>query len=303
VNETTFNLNLPEESTDPASRYQTILKALSAELAKGNEGILYEYAEVASPIVVENGVYSIRADYEGDFIESVGNKIAEYYGNKFVNEYVKEFGRVAAAEEYRANKDDVRFLWVKNIWCQDLPWEHPIKASFASYGFLKKSGCFATCGSGCNNQENQITTVSEAHYAEITKNLVEEKSQANGYLILVVLSIGTMFISQIIAQKQAKTQTELGSVDGANGTAAQSQKMMTWMMPIMFGIFSFMYTASFSIYIIVSSVFSLTSNAVINLMVDRKFARLAAEEARKLELRRTGKLINGEEPTTKKKKK
>jgi membrane protein insertase Oxa1/YidC/SpoIIIJ len=79
--------------------------------------------------------------------------------------------------------------------------------------------------------------------------------------------------------------------------------MMTWMMPIMFGMFSFMYTASFSIYIIVSSVFSLTSNAVINLMVDRKFARLAAEEARKLELRRTGKLINGEEPTTKKKKK
>ena len=297
-----FTLSLPDESIDSA-RYQAVLKALSAELAKGKDGVLYEYAEIASPIVVENGIYSIRADYDGDFAEEVGNKLADYYGNKFVNEYIKEFGREAAANEYRANKEDVKFLWVKNIWCQDLPWEHPIKASFASYGFLKKSGCLATCGSGCNNEENKITTVSEAHYAELTANLVEEKSQANGYLILVVLSIGTMFISQIIAQKQAKTQTELGSVDGANGTAAQSQKMMTWMMPIMFGMFSFMYTASFSIYIIVSSAFSLTSNAIINLLVDRKFARIAAEEARKLELRRTGKLINGEESTTKNKKK
>ena len=296
-----FELNLPNESTDSA-RYQAVLKALSAELAKGNDGALYDYVDV-SPIVVENDVYSIRSDYDGDFAEAAGNKIAEYYGNKFVNEYVKNFGREAAAEEYRSNKDDVRFLWVKNIWSQDLPWEHPIKASFASYGFLKKSGCFATCGSGCNNEENKVTTVSEAHYAELTANLVEEKTQANGYLILVVLSIGTMFISQIIAQKQAKTQTELGSVDGANGTAAQSQKMMTWMMPIMFGMFSFMYTASFSIYIIVSSVFSLTSNAIINLFVDKKFARIAAEEARKLELRRTGKLINSEENTKKNKKK
>ena len=300
VNETTFNLKLPAEAD---SRYQSVLSALYAEHAKGNDGALYEYAE-QMPIIVDNGVYSRNPEYTvGDFFNDAGNKIVEYYGNKFVNEYVKEFGRAAAAEEYRSNKDDVRFLWVKNIWSQDLPWEHPIKASIASYGFLKKSGCFATCGQGCNNEANRVTSVSETHYAELTKNLVEEKTQANGYLILVVLSIGTMLISQVIAQKQAKTQTELGSVDGANGSAAQSQKMMTWMMPIMFGFFSFMYTASFSIYIIVSSVFSLTANMLINLAVDKKFARIAAEEAKKLELRRMGKLINSEESTKKNKKK
>ena len=88
-------------------------------------------------------------------------------------------------------------------------------------------------------------------------------------------------ISQVIAQKQNKTQTELGTVDGENGSAAQSQKMMTWMMPIMFGFFSFMYTASFSIYIIISSVFSMGANFIINKLVDLKFARLAAEEAKK----------------------
>ena len=87
-----------------------------------------------------------------------------------------------------------------------------------------------------------------------------------------------MLVSQVIAQKQNKTQTELGSVDGENGSAAQSQKMMTWMMPVMFGFFSFMYTASFSIYIIISSLFSLLANFIINKLVDLKFARLAEKK-------------------------
>lgn len=293
-------LPLPD---DPS---QDMLKALHAELLKGESSILKDYASYPIILIDETtGVYSlttVEADL-GNFKEEAGNVIAEYYGEKFINEYVKEAGRVASAEQYRANKDSVRFLWVKNVWSQDIPWEHPIKATFAEYGFLVKSGCFATCGSGCNSDENKIAgTHYEAVYSEITANLQEEKTQPNGYLILVLLSIGTMLISQIIAQKQQKTQTELGSVDGANGTAAQSQKMMTWMMPIMFGMFSFMYTASFSIYIIVSSVFSLLSNMLINLAVDKKFARLAAEEARQLELRRTGKIKEIEKDKKNKKK-
>ena len=104
-----------------------------------------------------------------------------------------------------------------------------------------------------------------------------------------------MLLSQFLAQKQNKTQTELGTVGGANGSAAQSQKMMTWMMPLMFGMFSFMYTASFSIYIVVSSVFSLTSNAIINVLVDKKFERLAKIEAENLELKRTGRIKELEE--------
>lgn len=297
-------VNGKQALTLPSEPSQKMLGAIHAELAKGESGILFEYSGYEI-VLVENGVYSLTTSSEdlGDFKEKVGTIIAEHYGNKFINEQIKEIGREAAAEEYRANKDSVRFLWVKNVWSQDIPWEHPIKQSFGEYGFLIKSGCFATCGSGCNSDANRITgTHYDTVYNEITANLGEEKEQPNGYLILVLLSIGTMLISQVIAQKQAKTQTELGSVDGANGTAAQSQKMMTWMMPIMFGVFSFMYTASFSIYIIVSSVFSLLSNMLINLAVDKKFARLAAEEAKQLELRRTGKIKEIEKKDKKNKK-
>ena len=106
-----------------------------------------------------------------------------------------------------------------------------------------------------------------------------------------------------IAQKQNKTQNELGTVDGENGTAAQSAKMMTWMMPLMFGIFSFMYTASFSIYIVVSSIFSLLSNFVINKLVDLRFEKLAKQAVENEVLRRTGRISEIKENNKKNKNK
>ena len=278
------------------------MKALYEELEKGTDGAFGKYiTEEASVIVAtDNGdgtmTYAFATDNEitvQTFIANAGNDLLSYYGTKFVNEHIKGAGRAAAAATFRSI--DNSFLWVKNIWSQDIPWEHPVKADFAQYNFVKKSGCIDSCSARCNGEDLTITNVTEAQYDELTADLVEEKSQANGYLILVVLSIGTMLLSQFIAQKQNKTQTELGTVDGANGSAAQSQKMMTWMMPLMFGMFSFMYTASFSIYIVVSSVFSLTANAIINKLVDKKFERLAKIEAENLELKRTGRIKELEE--------
>lgn len=215
-------------------------------------------------------------------------ELVSHYANDFANVVIKESGRVAAAEEYRTK--ELSFLWVKNIWSQDLPWKHPVKETFSEYNFVTESGCSASCATMCSNASYAITSVTEEQYKELTANLTEEKSQANGYLILVVLSIGTMLLSQIIMQKQNKTQMELSSVDGENGSAAQSQKMMTWMMPIMFGFFSFMYTASFSVYIVISSLFSLCSNLLINKLVENKYEKIAKQEAYKLELKRMGKL-------------
>ena len=96
------------------------------------------------------------------------------------------------------------------------------------------------------------------------------KNAPNGYLILVVLSIGSMLLSQLIMTKSQKAQLELQTVDE---TAQQTNKMMLWMMPIMFGVFSFMYTASFSLYLIVSTLFSIFSTILINKIVEKKFEK------------------------------
>ena len=293
-------LKLPEENQND------VLKALYDELAKGNDGAFFEFVlEGEQNIIVKNGDnYSFATDNDEEvnkFKTDLGKLLFDFYGGLFINEQIKPVGRQAAAEEFRSH--DLSFLWVKNIWSQDIPWEHPVKENFKDYNFIKKSGCFSTCAAQCNGVDNTISNVTEAQYKELTAGLVDEKSQPNGYLILVILSIGIMLVQQVIMQKQQKTQTELGTVDGANGSAAQSQKMMTWMMPIMFGFFSFMYTASFSIYIIVSSLFSLASNFVINLFVDKHFEKLAKIEAENMELRRTGRIKEIEQKQNKKNKK
>ena len=96
------------------------------------------------------------------------------------------------------------------------------------------------------------------------------KNQPNGYLILVILSIGSMLLSQLVMTKSQKAQLELQTVDE---TSKQTNKMMLWMMPIMFGVFSFMYTASFSLYLIVSTLFSMLSTMIINKIVEIKFEK------------------------------
>ncbi len=296
----TYEENAPHKYVVEAvtEENQTALKKLYEEIAKGTDAIFAnEYyvtnredeKEMAHIWYDEtNRVYRLGGNANDSFRSIISNSVLDTYANLFVNDVIKLAGSQAAADVFR--NTELSFLWVKNIWSQDLPWEHPIKAEFKEYGIVKSSGCFATCSASCSGTDNSVSDLSESHYSALTRCLTEEKEQPNGYLILVLLSIGVMLVSQVIAQKQNKTQNELGSVDGENGTAAQSQKMMTWMMPIMFGFFSFMYTASFSIYIIVSSLFSMLSNFIINKLVDLKFERLAVKEAHELELRRTGRI-------------
>ena len=63
---------------------------------------------------------------------------------------------------------------------------------------------------------------------------------------------------------------ELQTVDGQG---AKMQKMMMWIMPIMMAVFAFMYTAAFSIYMILSSVISILTTLGINWIVDRKYKK------------------------------
>ena len=70
--------------------------------------------------------------------------------------------------------------------------------------------------------------------------------------------------------KGQKAQMELQTVDGQG---VQTQKVMKWMMPIMMAIFAFMYTAAFSLYIVMSSLISMATTFGINFIVDRKFKK------------------------------
>ena len=110
-------------------------------------------------------------------------------------------------------------------------------------------------------------------------------------VVKVALSILSMAGSTIIMNKTQKTQMQLSSVDGDNSTAASTQKMMTWMMPVMFGVFSFIYSAAFSIYMVTNSLLSTGSTILINIIVEKSFKKkIEAAEKEKLENHKYGKM-------------
>lgn len=177
---------------------------------------------------------------------------------------IEDYASQAAAKYYKENVPS--FLWVKNIWVEDLPWKHPVREQFSDYNFTVRKGC---------TSETANIDMSKELYSKLTASLEDEKSSPNGYLILVVLSIGVMILSTVISNKAQKAQMELQTVDSS---AAQTSKMMTWMMPIMFGVFAFIYTASFSIYMVVNSLVSTLSMLIINKVVEDRFNKKIEEE-------------------------
>lgn len=172
---------------------------------------------------------------------------------EIISNFVEIHARESAAQYYIENSDGIHFGWIGNLWYPDsmLNKEVPDYAKFTS----------ATTRAG--------VTVSENDYNSVTFNLSDQKNNYNGYFVLIVLSIGLMFLQQFIMMKSQKAANELSSVDGS---AARTNKWMMIIMPIMFGLFSFMYSAAFSIYMIVNTLYGLVSTLIINKVVTVKFA-------------------------------
>ncbi len=227
----------------------------------------------------------LEYDKEGHVTKAITDIDIETNKDEYI-EKIQKPAQKAAADKYFEIEKNYSFLWVKNIWIQDLPWKKAFIEEDAYVESFKYS-------EGCKTVDIQGTQLNDISVYKVLcgdPSLNSVKSQSNGYLILVVISILTMLGSQLIMTKSQKAQMELQSVDGMNGQAAQTSKMMTWMMPIMFGIFAFMYTASFSIYLIISTVFSTLSTMVINYFVGKRFEKKAKKDAEESYEKRYGHL-------------
>ena len=193
-------------------------------------------------------------------------------------EFLKEIASEKAAETFRNNGS--KFLWVKNIWVTDSPMKHPVESDWKT--FVKTYSY---------DEKNSGGDMNEESYNQLIRKLEKEQNSANGYFILVLLTAGSSLLSQLIMSKTQKSQMELQTVDGQG---AQQQKIMMWMMPIMMAIFAFMYTAAFSIYIVLSSFLSILTTLLINFIVDMKFKK--AEERAEKEVVRSKVRVIKEQP-------
>ena len=211
-----------------------------------------------------------------------------------LNHY-SHLAREAVREDYEKNAfNRVGFLWISNVWNVDALYEHPLTTHEKLFPDGDKN-TFDVNGTATDFetvQKKNATPYNDYAYNEITRNLEDAKRSPNGYFILIVLSIGTILLQQFITMRSQKAQNKYSSVDGQQAT---TQKTMMIVMTVMFGIFAFMYSAAFSIYMVISNVFSLLSTMVINKIVDVTMSKkeaMAMQE--KLNRKAPGKKDNNE---------
>ena len=188
--------------------------------------------------------------------------------------YFEKQAQHAVVEAYDTKvKNSTKFLWIKNIWVTDASYKHPVMGYSDFSNEIVERG---TCSCSTGSKDGYGAAYNKEGYALVTGELSSPKSAANGYFILIALSIGTILLQQFVSMRAQKEQQKYSSVDGQG---ASQQKMMLVMMTGIFAIFSFMYSSAFSTYLVVSNVFSMLSMFVINKIVDTKEKNKAAEKA------------------------
>lgn len=236
-------------------------------------------------LVGENSSYKVIFDNFTEYYCSE-KKLSDEEKTKFLNEFndkneagkfkvVSEFVRVnaqrAAANFYYENNKVNRFGWIGNVWYPD----SMLNKVVPDYSKFKSSISRASNGSDIASYEESYNEVTyflrnvDPENPDITAKKLPGKTY-NGYFVLIVLSIGLMFLQQFIMSRSQKAANELSSVDGS---AAKTTKWMMVMMPIIFGAVSFMYSAAFSTYMIISTVYGLVSTLIINKIVAVTFEK------------------------------
>lgn len=221
--------------------------------------------------VYSEDVVMIARTGQGYINEQIYNVI-ETYATEEVNEEtgevitplsayeqaIKTLAEEETADFYLNNLES--FLWIKNIYKAESPLTSPV--------FTK----------------DEITNYLNAYYSEDERALEDEHDYegqifdyvvsglnnrdvgVNGYFILVILAVASSFLSIFLSNRLMK------------GTQAGGGKMMYFIMPLILGIFTLMYTSLFAIYIIVGQLIMIALSPLNNLIV-KKWA--AASEKKK----------------------
>ncbi|MBQ3505207.1 MAG: YidC/Oxa1 family membrane protein insertase [Clostridia bacterium] len=208
------------------------------------------------------------SEFESENADEADDKYVEFFYDKAQSAVVKAYND----EVYPRTS----FIWIRNVWATDASYKHPV-LSYSDFSAEVSREEFTVGGDdevSFGSVNGKTNAYKAETYNQVTGKLSAQKNQANGFYVLIVLSIGTILLQQWISMRSQKEQQKYSSVDGSSGS---QQKIMLVVMTVMFAIFSFMYSAAFSIYMIMSNVLSLFSTLVINKLVDISQSKKEAE--------------------------
>ncbi len=242
----------------------------SVNYDKFAENYLKQYEETYDGESTVDGVFTFLANeyksnhtgYDGSFkVEMVNKSVngeltdaAIGLRNTLVSNYL-EGPAAREVEAFYESGHNNSFLWVNNLWYPD----STLNKEIPDFSKFKSTITKASIGDDYAESYNKVTAA-----------LDTQKGKYNGYFVLIILSIGLMLLQQWISMRANKSVNELSTVDGSG---AKTNKWMMIMMPIIYGIFSFFYSASFSLYMITNTVYGIVTMLIINKCVDVWFKK------------------------------
>lgn len=175
------------------------------------------------------------------------------YENTGFNEIFKTLAQETAEKFYLETQEG--FMWIKNVYKADST-NSPLFTKSEIKSYVSKFYSDA-------EKEAEKTYDYEGQIFDyvVSQGIGQKDLGANGYYILtifaVIVSFLSMWLSNLLMKQKNQTDTKT------------QPKFMLFIMPIIFGIFTFMYTSLFAIYIIVGQLVMIALTPLTTLIVKK----------------------------------
>lgn len=194
-------------------------------------------------------IYKEFAQLQTTYNTTYSTAIEEYVGDETQKEeYCVSLAEKAVVKEYGEIKTG--FLWIKSIWRAD-NWSSVVLD-------------YDTYISQTKTDKEELT---KEDYNKIINPIQSEYDGWNGYLILAVLTvlanIGTTYLTRLVTRLRNKKK----GIPYVKNSGDPSQSMNI-IMPIIMGVFTLFYTASFGIYILAGALFTMITTPLTTLLMD-----------------------------------
>ena len=157
--------------------------------------------------------------------------------------------RHAAYEKFQETKTS--FLWIDNIWIADSAFKSPVMDYDT---FIEKSALTAE-------------EVSEEEYELVMGHIESNTRKANGFFVLAVLAAGLNYLSVSMNTWISKAKAKKQGID-PRLVSQGGNKLMTFLLPVIMGVFTLFYNAAFGLYIVAGALIALITSPLVTIFVD-----------------------------------
>ena len=186
-------------------------------------------------------LYDSYAQLDSVYTETVGNVAPDS-----LIDFQKNELKLVIEEKYDELSKQNSWLWVKNVWKKDAN-----ESQFVDFEAYAKH-------KGFNDAEKESAKV---RYDYITNTIEGEKSEPNGYYVLIVLAVAISFLTQWLSTKLTMPKGQ--KLNTMN-------KVMMVIIPLTMVIFAFTSNVVFTLYVIVNSVMTAIITTILTFIMKKK---------------------------------